>query len=110
MAQDWCFPEDAIRMMIENQARLDERMTHLENTLERLLELQTIRNNTKDYYTTAEFAKIVGKAEYTVREWARFGRLNVLKRRCGRGKSAEWNFSHEELVRYQNEGLLSLKK
>ncbi|EMI55116.1 hypothetical protein RSSM_03440 [Rhodopirellula sallentina SM41] len=60
----------------------------------------------RDYYTTAEIAKILGKAEFTVREWARNGRIWAEKRQCGRGRSREWMISHVELERIQNEGLL----
>src|SRR3954471_23601618 len=110
MAQTCSGSEEAIRGIIESLARIEGRMIQLERALANLIELQGVHHNAKDYYSTAEFAKAVGKAEYIVREWARHGRLYVLKRRCGRGKSAEWKFSHEELVRYRNEGLLPLKK
>ena len=49
---------------------------------------------------------ILGRAEFTVREWCRLGRINGLKKRNGRGLSAEWVVSHEELLRFQREGLL----
>jgi hypothetical protein len=62
----------------------------------------------KEYYTTAEVAKILGRAEFTVREWCRGGRVWAEKRQCGRGRSREWMISHEELQRIQNEGLLPL--
>ena len=64
----------------------------------------------KAAYTTGEFAKIVQRDEYTIREHCRLGRLNASKRACGRGCSQEWSLSHEELVRYQIEGLLPVNK
>ncbi len=64
----------------------------------------------KDYYTTEDVAKFVDRDAYTVREWCRYGRLRAVKRPCGRGNSPEWSISHEELVRYQNEGLRALSQ
>jgi hypothetical protein len=52
-------------------------------------------------------AQILGRAEFTVREWCRLGRVWASKRQCGRGNAKEWIISHEELTRIQNEGLLA---
>jgi Helix-turn-helix domain len=73
------------------------------NRIERLLLDQ---RTVKDWYTTSEVSDILDKSEYTVREWARLGRIRASKRACGRGRSKEWVVSHEELTRLQNEGLL----
>jgi len=64
------------------------------------------RQQVKDFYEVDEFARLVGKAAFTVREWARLGRINGQKRRSGRGAHASWVFTHDELLRYQREGLL----
>jgi hypothetical protein len=64
----------------------------------------------KEWYTTAELAQILGKAEFTVREWCRLRRIHAEKRSCGRGCTLEWIVSHEELLRIQNHGLLPLPK
>jgi hypothetical protein len=64
----------------------------------------------KEFYTVIEFAKLVGLAQYTIRDHCLSGRLKAGKRACGRGNSLEWSIPHSELVRYQNEGLLPLKK
>jgi hypothetical protein len=82
---------------------IDERLDKIEGLLSVLVERQTV----KDYYSTDEFARIVGKAEFTVREWARLGRINAKKRKSGRGAFAAWVISHQELQRYQREGLLA---
>jgi Helix-turn-helix domain len=82
---------------------IDERLDKIEGLLSVLVERQTL----KDYYSTDEFARIVGKAEFTVREWARLGRINAKKRKSGRGAFAAWVISHQELQRYQREGLLA---
>lgn len=81
---------------------IEERLERIEEALRRLVQQRTV----KDWYTTAEAAEILGKAEWTVREWCRIGRVNADKRPCGRGVSQEWIISHEELQRIRNEGLL----
>jgi hypothetical protein len=80
------------------------RLERIESLLTALIEQEPA----KEYYTTAEVAKILGRAEFTVREWCRGGRVWAEKRQCGRGRSREWMISHEELRRIQNEGLLPL--
>ena len=78
------------------------RLERIESLLSTLID----KEKTKEYYTTAEVAKILGRAEFTVREWARGGRIWAEKRQCGRGRSREWMISHVELERIQNEGVL----
>jgi hypothetical protein len=80
----------------------DERFDRIEEMLQQLIELRTV----KEYYSTAEVAKLLGKAEFTIREHCRLGRYNAEKRKTGRGRSLEWMISHEELQRIRNEGLL----
>ena len=79
-----------------------ERLERIEAALAVLVDRQTM----KEWYTTSEFAQIVGKAEFTVREWARLGRVHAEKRQSGRGAHAAWVISHAELLRFQREGLL----
>jgi hypothetical protein len=64
------------------------------------------RETVKDWYSTEEFARLVGKAEFTVREWTRLGRIHAEKRKSGRGAHPAWVVSHQELLRYRREGLL----
>jgi hypothetical protein len=80
---------------------LAERLDRIEEMLAALVGRQAI----KDFYSTDEFARIVSKAEFTVREWCRLGRIRADKRRSGRGAHPAWVISHQELVRYQKEGL-----
>lgn len=68
------------------------------------------QRQTRDYYSTEEAAQILGKANWTVREWCRLGRVNAEKRRSGRGRSFEWVIPHAELLRVQKEGLLPAPK
>lgn len=80
----------------------DERLDRIESMLRTLIEQRMV----KDFYTTNEAAEILQRAEWTVREWCRLGRVNADKRACGRGRSQEWMLSHAELQRIRNEGLL----
>lgn len=83
-----------------------DRLERIESTLRLLTEKQTA----KDWYATDELARIVGKAEFTVREWCRLGRMRAEKRMSGRGAFPAWVVSHQELLRYQREGLLPLRR
>lgn len=81
---------------------LDERLERIEAMLTALVD----RQPAKEWYSVEEFARIVGRSEFTVREWARKGRILAAKKQSGRGAFAAWVLSHEELLRYQREGLL----
>ena len=85
---------------------IEERLKHIETMLAVLIERQIVR----DWYTTEQVAQMVGKAEFTVREWCRHGRLKAEKRMSGRGAYPAWVVSHEELLRYQREGLLPCRR
>jgi excisionase family DNA binding protein len=78
------------------------RLERIEEALSVLIEQRTV----KDWYTTDEVAKILGKAEFTVREWCRNGRIRAEKKGSGRGKYQSWVVSHAELLRFQRNGLL----
>lgn len=82
---------------------LADRLGKIEDALRMLLKERVIQK----YYSTTDVARILGKAEFTVREWCRNGRITAEKRPCGRGNSKEWMISHDELERIQAEGLLS---
>lgn len=81
---------------------LTARLARIEQALDLLVQQRTV----KDWYSTAEVARLLGKAEFTVREWCRLGRVKAEKKKCGRGVASEWIMSHEELTRVRNEGLL----
>jgi hypothetical protein len=80
---------------------VEERLANIEATLAVLVGQQP-----KSFYDVHEFARLVGKASFTVREWSRHGRIVAQKRRSGRGAFLAWVISHDELLRYQKEGLL----
>ena len=85
---------------------LHERLERIEQAIVLLVREKTA----KEWYTTEEAAKIVGKAEFTVREWCRNARIQAEKRNSGRGAFPAWVISHQELVRYQREGLLPIQR
>jgi len=85
---------------------LEERLEKIEAMLVVLVERQQVR----EWYSVEEFSRIVGKAEFTVREWFRHGRLKAEKRNSGRGAMPAWVVSHEELLRYQRFGLHPIRK
>jgi len=89
-------------MTTEELNDLTARLNRIEQTLDLLVQQRAI----KEWYSTAEVAKILGKAEFTVREWCRLGRVRAEKKKCGRGVASEWIVSHPELTRVRNEGLL----
>jgi transposase len=83
-------------------ARLDK----LENQLANLVAQRAV----KDWYSTDEVADILGKANFTVREWCRHQRVHCQKKSNGRGRHQSWVISHAELLRIQREGLLAFEK
>ncbi len=86
--------------MSENE--LKEELQSIKDLLKELVD----GKSQKEFYTTAEVADILKRAEFTVREWCRLGRVWASKRACGRGDSKEWVIAHDELRRIQNDGLL----
>jgi hypothetical protein len=85
---------------------LEERLEKIEALLTSLVE----RERTREFYSVEEFARIVGRAEFTCREWCRHGRINAEKKESGRGSYASWAISHTELLRFQREGLLPVRR
>ncbi len=81
---------------------LEERLEKIESLLVLLLERQQV----KEFYEIEEFARLVGRDRFTVREWARQHRIQAAKQRSGRSAHAQWVVSHDELLRYRREGLL----
>lgn len=82
--------------------RIEAMLAAFQATLAALLERSAVRN----WYTTEEFARVVGLSELTIREHCRLGRLRAVKRQSGRGAHRAWAISHQELKRYQQHGLL----
>lgn len=76
---------------------VEDRLAHIESLLGQLLQLASSQQAPKDWYTTTEVATILGRAQYTVREWCREGRVPAQQRRARRGNGLEWIISHEQL-------------
>ena len=81
---------------------VEERLGRIEALLRDLVD----RPPAREWYSVDEFARAVGKAPFTVREWCRLGRVRARKRGSGRGPHPAWCIAHDELLRYQREGLL----
>jgi hypothetical protein len=86
--------------------RLREQLARIEEMLALLVGRQTVR----DWYSVEQFAAMVGREPYTVREWCRLNRIRAEKKQSGRGKYPLWVISHAEVQRYEREGLLPLIK
>jgi hypothetical protein len=83
---------------------IEERLGHIEAMLAALLQGSQV----KEWYSVEEFASLVSRSVFTCREWCRLGRIRARKKESGRGAYAAWAISHDELQRYQREGLLRL--
>lgn len=82
----------------------DDLVARLER-IEALLTTLVGQRAAKEWYSTAEVAAALGRAEFTVREWCRLGRVRAQKKKSGRGPTSEWIIGHDELTRVRNEGL-----
>jgi len=80
---------------------LEERLSRIEAMLIALVARQSVR----DWYSVEQFSRIVGRSSFTCREWCRLKRIHAHKKASGRGAHTAWAISHEELQRYQREGL-----
>jgi lysyl-tRNA synthetase class I len=85
-------------MSVDQLTIVLERLERIEAVMSDLLRHKTV----KEWYTTAEVAEIVGKSDYTVREYCRKGQIQAKKAPNGRG----WLVSHLELNRLRNYGPL----
>jgi len=104
--KDWANPMTKNQEFTKEDLELESRLSKIETVVEAIFEILTNRQKIKDWYTVSELAKILGRSEFTIREWCRLGRVFASKRAAGRGSSKEWIVSNEELDRIQNEGLL----
>jgi hypothetical protein len=56
------------------------RLDRIEAALQTLIRQHTV----KEWYSTSKIAELLGRAEYTVREWCRGGRIRATKRHYAR--------------------------
>lgn len=87
----------------------DDILTRLER-LESMLGILVERQTVKEFYTVEEFARLVQRSEFTCREYCRLGRIHAHKKNSGRGAHFSWAIPHEELVRFQQQGLLPVRR
>lgn len=83
---------------------LEERLSKIEAMLAALVN----RPQPREWYSVEEFARLVGRSEFTCREWCRLGRIVAEKKNSGRGAHAAWAISHQEFERFQREGFRPL--
>ncbi len=81
---------------------LAERLARIEALLEGLVGQRAVQ----EWYSTAELAALLGRAEYTVREWCRQGRVRASRTAHARGPHPEWRVAHAEVERVRRDGLL----
>jgi hypothetical protein len=89
-------------------AGMDSQVTRVDSVLAEIRSLVIQQGTAHDCCTTEEAAQVLHKAKSTIRKWCRLGRINAEKRGSERGKLQSWVISHDELLRYQREGLLPL--
>src|SRR4051794_2325560 len=95
--------------LIEMLVRHDERLVEMQKKLDQMSQTlgQLVKAGTIiEFYSPKEFADIAHLTPGYVREMCHDERLNYKKTFSGRGGKAEIRISHEELLRYQSEGLL----
>lgn len=85
---------------------LDARLSRIEHMLALLVE----RQPEQSWYTVAQFAAIVGRGTFTVRQWCNLGRIAAKRSQSRCGPSHQWVISHQELERYRGEGLLGTSR
>ena len=74
------------------------RLERIETLLSELIQ----QKPQKEWYSTTDLAEITGRAEFTVREWCRLGRISAEKEANGRKR--EWRICCEEVQRILNHG------
>jgi hypothetical protein len=88
--------------------QMAQRLEIIEATVRKIESMLEGQQAVREWYGISEAAEALGKAEWTVREWCRLGRVNAHKRPCGRGRSQEWILSHSEVERIRSKGLLPM--
>ena len=93
-------------LLAEGQIAIERALKSLDQKLADLQQRLVAGETRREWYSIREAAQVLGKAEFTVREWCRHERVNAHKRESGRGGKREWMISHDELDRIRNKGLL----
>ena len=101
-------PEQEAQGESTSIAELAQRIEVIESTVKEIRDLLANPAPKRDSYSVGEVAIMLSRAEFTVREWARLGRINASKGDTGAGPTQQWIVTAEEVERIRNEGLLPL--
>ena len=93
-------------MSILVEQNVVERLANIESRMDQLLDGKQQR----DSYSVEQFSERGGLDPWTIREYCRHGRIRASKKGSGRGRYRAWVISHAELLRYESEGLLPIRK
>jgi hypothetical protein len=64
----------------------------------------------REWHTVEQFAELVNREPFTVREWCRHGRIHANKKGRGPAKNRAWAIPTSELLRFEREGLLPIQR
>lgn len=103
---DYGWFEQRFRVVLDRLANVEGTVSKIEEGLDQA-KSENAQLEVREYYSVSEFAALVGKSEFTVREWCRHARINAEKSDSGHGESKNWKIPGEELARYLNHGLLA---
>ena len=87
-------------------SKTEDRLGRIEHLLRQLVD----RSVVKSHYTVEEFAVLVKRAPFTVRQWSNEGRIRAAKSMTRSGSCSRWSISHDEYERFQREGLLPIRR
>lgn len=87
---------------------VEQYVSRIEQRLGSVTVGETFAMSVREFYSVSEFAQLVEKSEYTVREWCRLLRVNAEKCDAGHGDSKAWKIPSDELARYRDHGLLPI--
>lgn len=96
-------PPSNIDQVVDELQRLHTLLTSVAKRSKRL-------PKRKDYYSPAEFALLIDRAEVTVRHLCRIGRIKAVKSEAGTGATKFWLIPHSELKRFQKAGSVPAKE
>ncbi len=95
-------------MNTDDQPNLVAQLNDMQSKIDLIFDMLASPKAVREWYSVEETAKIIGKSEFTTRQWCNLGRINASKATERRGGSALWRISATELHRYKEEGLLPL--
>jgi hypothetical protein len=101
-------PTDLVGLLTSMQTTLNDLRSEVRALRANLQSKPAAPPDPREWYSVDEAAGMLGKRPYTVREWARLGQVNAVKRAERRGRAALWSISADELSRYRNHGLLPI--